>query len=76
MADYILAIDQGTTSSRAIIFDKKGSIIALGSTVMNMSGKTLYFDGLGKDNPPQMGLKFNGAFQPDAKTYREVRYGG
>ncbi len=25
---YILAIDQGTTSSRAILFDKKGSIIA------------------------------------------------
>ena len=30
MADYILAIDQGTTSSRAIIFDKKGSIVATG----------------------------------------------
>jgi hypothetical protein len=30
MADYIIALDQGTTSSRAIIFDKKGSIIAVG----------------------------------------------
>ena len=30
MADYVLAIDQGTTSSRAIIFDKKGSIISVG----------------------------------------------
>lgn len=30
MADYILAIDQGTTSSRAIIFDKKGSIVSTG----------------------------------------------
>jgi len=30
MAHYIIAIDQGTTSSRAIIFDKKGSIIATG----------------------------------------------
>ncbi|WP_221584488.1 glycerol kinase GlpK [Microbacterium sp. G2-8] len=30
MGDYILAIDQGTTSSRAIIFDKKGSIISSG----------------------------------------------
>ena len=29
MADYIIAIDQGTTSSRAIIFDKKGSICLL-----------------------------------------------
>jgi glycerol kinase len=28
MPDYILALDQGTTSSRAIIFDKQGSIIA------------------------------------------------
>ncbi len=27
MAGYILAIDQGTTSSRAIIFDKNGSIV-------------------------------------------------
>ncbi|WP_157426495.1 glycerol kinase GlpK [Agromyces salentinus] len=30
MSDYILAIDQGTTSSRAIIFDKAGSIVATG----------------------------------------------
>ncbi|WP_104191182.1 glycerol kinase GlpK [Cryobacterium sp. Y82] len=30
MAKYILAIDQGTTSSRAIIFDKAGSIISTG----------------------------------------------
>src|SRR6478735_2827519 len=30
VADYIIAIDQGTTSSRAIIFDKKGSIVATG----------------------------------------------
>ena len=30
MADYIIALDQGTTSSRAIIFDKKGSIISVG----------------------------------------------
>ncbi|HRO71872.1 MAG TPA: FGGY family carbohydrate kinase, partial [Chitinophagaceae bacterium] len=28
MARYILSLDQGTTSSRAIIFDKTGSIIA------------------------------------------------
>ncbi|HEY9424815.1 MAG TPA: glycerol kinase GlpK [Microterricola sp.] len=30
MADYVLAIDQGTTSSRAIVFDKAGSIISTG----------------------------------------------
>ncbi|MCK8608608.1 glycerol kinase GlpK [Agromyces sp. C10] len=30
MADHILAIDQGTTSSRAIIFDKSGSIVSTG----------------------------------------------
>lgn len=24
MADYIMAIDQGTTSTRAVIFDKEG----------------------------------------------------
>ena len=30
MSDYILAIDQGTTSSRAIIFDHAGSIISTG----------------------------------------------
>ena len=27
MAKYVLALDQGTTSSRAIIFDKKGNIV-------------------------------------------------
>ncbi|GAA4835659.1 glycerol kinase GlpK [Luteimicrobium xylanilyticum] len=29
-ADYVLAIDQGTTSSRAIIFDHSGSIVSVG----------------------------------------------
>jgi glycerol kinase len=29
MADYILSLDQGTTSSRAIIFNRKGSIVAI-----------------------------------------------
>jgi glycerol kinase len=29
MEKYILALDQGTTSSRAIIFDKKGSIVSV-----------------------------------------------
>ncbi|NNC35322.1 MAG: glycerol kinase GlpK [Croceitalea sp.] len=28
MNDYILALDQGTTSSRALVFDKKGSIVS------------------------------------------------
>lgn len=28
MPDYILSFDQGTTSSRAIVFDRKGSIVA------------------------------------------------
>ncbi len=30
MAKYVLAIDQGTTSTRAIIFDKSGSIVSTG----------------------------------------------
>ena len=30
MADYVVAIDQGTTSTRAIIFDKSGSIVSTG----------------------------------------------
>lgn len=30
MADYILAIDQGTTSTRAIVFDHSGSIVSTG----------------------------------------------
>jgi glycerol kinase len=29
MSNYILSFDQGTTSSRAIVFDKKGAIIAV-----------------------------------------------
>jgi glycerol kinase len=28
--DYILAIDQGTTSTRAIIFDHSGTIVSTG----------------------------------------------
>jgi len=30
MADYIVAIDQGTTSTRAIVFDHSGSIVSTG----------------------------------------------
>ncbi|NYI71173.1 glycerol kinase [Naumannella cuiyingiana] len=30
MADYVIAIDQGTTSSRAIVFDSAGSIVSSG----------------------------------------------
>jgi glycerol kinase len=30
MTDYVLSIDQGTTSSRAIVFDHSGSIVATG----------------------------------------------
>ena len=30
MADYIIAIDQGTTSTRAIVFDHSGSIVSTG----------------------------------------------
>ena len=30
MRDYIIALDQGTTSSRAIIFDKQGTIVSQG----------------------------------------------
>lgn len=30
MTEYIIALDQGTTSSRAIVFDKKGSIVSVG----------------------------------------------
>jgi len=29
MSDYILALDQGTTSCRAVVFDKKGSIVSI-----------------------------------------------
>jgi Tfp pilus assembly protein PilX len=60
----------------ADLYFQHGTIVALGSTVMNMSGKIVSFTGNGGDNPPQMGLKFKGIFKPDAKTYREVRYGG
>ncbi len=30
MADYVIAIDQGTTSSRAIVFDRAGTIVSTG----------------------------------------------
>ena len=28
MTDYVLALDQGTTSSRAILFDRAGRIVS------------------------------------------------
>lgn len=30
MADHVIAIDQGTTSSRAMIFDRRGSVVSVG----------------------------------------------
>ena len=30
MKKYVIALDQGTTSSRAILFDRKQNIIAIG----------------------------------------------
>ncbi len=30
MPRYVIALDQGTTSSRAIVFDKKGAVVAVG----------------------------------------------
>ena len=30
MPDYIVAIDQGTTSTRAIVFDHSGSVVSTG----------------------------------------------
>lgn len=30
MAEYVLSIDQGTTSSRAIVFDRAGRVVASG----------------------------------------------
>ncbi|MES2418376.1 MAG: glycerol kinase GlpK [Bacteroidota bacterium] len=35
MSQYILSLDQGTTSSRAIIFDKKGEVIAVAQKEFN-----------------------------------------
>ena len=29
MSRYVIALDQGTTSSRAIIFDQNGSVVSL-----------------------------------------------
>ena len=35
MEKYVLALDQGTTSSRAIVFDRKGSIVAVAQKEFN-----------------------------------------
>ena len=38
MADFILAIDQGTTSSRAIVFDAKLRPVSVGQQEFNRHG--------------------------------------
>lgn len=57
---YIMAIDQGTTSSRAIIFDKKGNKI--GSSQKEF---TQYFPNAGWWNimPMKFGILFNPLLQ-------------
>ena len=44
MPDYILALDQGTTSSRAILFDHSGNIKSLAQRE---------FEDLGRDPAPR-----------------------
>ena len=38
MKKYIMALDQGTTSSRCILFDKKGNICCLRQTDIRKAG--------------------------------------
>lgn len=35
--EFILALDQGTTSSRAVVFDGQGEMVASGSTVIHLA---------------------------------------
>src|SRR5579871_3141140 len=51
MAEYLLAIDQGTTSSRAIIFTRDGQVVSL-----HQIDLTLYFpeDGWVEQEPEEM----------------------
>ena len=37
MSDYVLALDQGTTSSRAILFDREGRALATASRTIRQS---------------------------------------
>lgn len=53
---YIMAIDQGTTSSRAIIFDKMG--MKIGSSQKNSPNTSLKKAGLSM-MPMKFGIQFN-----------------
>ena len=39
MGKYIMALDQGTTSSRTILFDKKGNIVCQAKDVYKRQNK-------------------------------------
>lgn len=49
----------------------QGSVISLGSSATDISGKVLKFIGTGADNPPTTGLTFNGSFFPNPSSYYE-----
>ena len=43
MEKYILALDQGTTSSRSVVFDKKGNIVSVAQKERRACGRVFGF---------------------------------
>jgi glycerol kinase len=71
MEKYILALDQGTTSSRAIVFDKKGTIVSMAQNEF-----TQHFPKPGwvEHDPQEIWSSQAGvATEAIAKTYRATR---
>ena len=78
MEKYILALDQGTTSSRAIVFDKKGSIVSVAQKEF-----TQYFPNPGwvEHDPNEIKARRQDQFrqrrcQPTIRSLKTVRCAG
>jgi hypothetical protein len=61
-----------TLGGSADLVIRQGSLISLGGDATTIEGKTVHFDGNGKDNAPYQAIRVNTYFRPNPSTYREV----
>ena len=74
MSRYVLALDQGTTSSRSILFDRGGNIVAAELLVLGAPDSGLLFArGTGQARQLDTGKRLQGMIQG---IHREVSSSG
>ena len=61
-----------TLGGSADLVIRQGSVISLGGDPTSIEGKTVHFEGNGRDTVPYQAIRLNTYFRPNRSTYREV----